>query len=94
MATKSGDKISKMSLAISGITLALVLLLFVRFEFEYNNSKALDKSIQQIEVDLKANIERIVEEKLQIHETAPTTSSKKRPDVTLGKSLFTSGNVM
>lgn len=92
MATKSGDKISKMSLAISGITLALVLFLFVRFE--YNNSKALDKSIQQIEVDLNANIERIVEEKLQIHETAPTTSSKKRPDVTLGKSLFTSGNVM
>lgn len=94
MVMKFGDKISKMFLVIFGIMLVFVLFLFVRFEFEYNNLKVFDKSIQQIEVDFKVNIERIVEEKLQIYEIVFIISSKKRFDVIFGKLLFISGNVM
>lgn len=75
---------NRMSLAISMISLALVSLMFVRFEFVNKHSKALKNRIQRIDVNLKENVERVVEKKLQFYETAPTTRIKERPDVNLG----------
>ena len=71
---------NRMSLAISVISLALVSLMFVRFEFVNKHSRALKNRIQRIDVNLKENVERVVEKKLQFHETAPTTRIKERPD--------------
>lgn len=85
---------NRMSLAISVISLALVSLMFVRFEFVNKHSRALKNRIQRIDVNLKENVERVVEKKLQFHETTPTTRIKERPDVNLGKSLFTHSIVM
>lgn len=76
---------NRMSLAISVISLALVSLMFVRFEFVNKHSRALKNRIQRIDVNLKENVERVVEKKLQFHETAQTTRIKERPDVNLGK---------
>ena len=63
----------------------------MRIEFVYNNSKAmetrLENRIQQIDDDLKTNMERIVKKRLQIYETASTIRRKERPDVIFGKSL-------
>ena len=65
--TKSAEKISKIPLAISVTSLTLVtLLLLMRIEFVYNNSKALEirlqNRIQRIEDDLKTNRENSEEE--------------------------------
>ena len=91
--TKSTEKISRFPLAISVTSLTLVTLLFMRIEFVYNNSKALEirleNRIQRIDDDLKTNIERIVKKRLQIYETASTTRRKERPDVIFGESLAT-----
>ena len=91
--TKSTEKISRIPLAISVTSLTLVTLLFMRIEFVYNNSKALEirleNRIQRIDDDLKTNIERIVKKRLQIYETASTTRRKERPDVIFGESLVT-----
>ena len=76
--TKSSEEISRISVAISVTSLTLVTLLFMRIEFVYNNSKAmeirLENRIQQIDDDLK---------------TASTTRRKERPDVIFGESLVT-----
>ena len=91
--TKSTEKISRISLAISVTSLTLVTFLFMRIEFVYNNSKALEtrleNRIQQIDDDLKTNMERIVKKSLQIYETASTTRRKEKPDVMFGESLVT-----
>ena len=91
--TKSTEKICRISVAISVTSLTLVTFLFMRIEFVYNNSKALEirleNRIQRIDDDLKTNIERIVKEKLQIYENASTTRRKERPDVIFGESLVT-----
>ena len=91
--TKSTEKISRIPLAISVTSLTLVTLLFMRIEFVYNNSKALEirleNRIQRIDDDLKTNIERIVKKRLQIYETASTTRRKERPDVIFGELLVT-----
>ena len=91
--TKSTEKISRIPLAISVTSLTLVTLLFMRIEFVYNNSKALEirleNRIQRIDDDLKTNIERIMKKRLQIYETASKTRRKERPDVILGESLVT-----
>ena len=75
--TNSSEKISRISVALSATSLNLVTLLFMRIEFVYNNSKALEtrleNRIQRIDDDLKTNIERIVKKRLQIYETASTT---------------------
>ena len=96
--TKSTEKISRISVAISLTSLTLVTFLFMRIEFVYNNSKALETKlenrIQRIDDDLKTNIERIVKKKLQIYENASTTRRKERPDVIFGKSLFTRTSVL
>ena len=96
--TKSTEKISRIPLAISVTSLTLVTFLFMRIEFVYNNSKALEtrleNRIQRIDDDLKTNIERIVKKKLQIYENASTTRRKERPDVIFGKSLFTRTSVV
>ena len=96
--TKSTEKISRISVAISLTSLTLVTFLFMRIEFVYNNSKALEtrleNRIQRIDDDLKTNIERIVKKRLQIYETASTTRRKERPDVIFGKSLFTLTSVV
>ena len=96
--TKSSEKIRIISLAISVTSLTLVTLLFMRIEFVYNNSKALEirleNRIQRIDDDLKTNIERIVKKRLQIYETASTTRRKERPDVIFGESLVTRTSVM
>ena len=95
---KSTEKISRISVAISLTSLTLVTFLFMRIEFVYNNSKALETKlenrIQRIDDDLKTNIERIVKKKLQIYENASTTRRKERPDVIFGKSLFTRTSVV
>ena len=76
--TKSSEEISRISVAFSVTSLTLVTLLFMRIEFVYNNSKAmeirLENRIQQIDDDLK---------------TASTTRRKERPDVIFGESLVT-----
>ena len=91
--SKSSEKSSRISVAISVTSLTLVTLLFMRIEFVYNNSKALEarleNRIQRIDDDLKTNIERIVKKRLQIYETASTTRRKERPDVIFGESLVT-----
>ena len=91
--SKSTEKISKISVAISVTSLTLVTLLFMRIEFVYNNSKALEarleNRIQRIDDDLKTNIERIVKKRLQIYENASTSRRKERPDVIFGESLAT-----
>ena len=91
--SKSSEKISKISVAISVTSLTLVTLLFMRIEFVYNNSKALEarleNRIQRIDDDLKTNIERIVKKRLQIYENASTSRRKERPDVIFSKSLVT-----
>ena len=96
--SKSSEKISRISVAISVTSLTLVTLLFMRIEFVYNNSKALEtrleNRIQRIDDDLKTNIERIVKKRLQIYETASTTRRKERPDVIFGKSLATRTSVL
>ena len=96
--SKSSEKISRISVAISVTSLTLVTLLFMRIEFVYNNSKALEtrleNRIQRIDDDLKINIERIVKKRLQIFETASTARRKERPDVILGESLVTHTSVM
>ena len=96
--TKSTEKISRISVAISVTSLTLVTFLFMRIEFVYNNSKAietrLENRIQQIDDDLKTNMERIVKKRLQIYETASTTRRKERPDVMFGESLVTRTSVM
>ena len=96
--TKSTEKISRISVAISLTSLTLVTFLFMRIEFVYNNSKVLEtrleNRIQRIDDDLKTNIERIVKKRLQIYETASTTRRKERPDVIFGKSLFTRTSVV
>ena len=96
--TKSTEKISRIPLAISVTSLTLVTLLFMRIEFVYNNSKALERRlenrIQRIDDDLKTNIERIVKKRLQIYETASTTRKKERPDVIFGESLITRTSVL
>ena len=96
--TKSTEKISRIPLAISVTSLTLVTLLFMRIEFVYNNSKALEirleNRIQRIDDDLKTNIERIVKKRLQIYETASTTRRKERPDFIFGESLVTRTSVL
>ena len=96
--TKSTEKISRISVAISLTSLTLVTFLFMRIEVVYNNSKVLEtrleNRIQRIDDDLKTNIERIVKKRLQIYETASTTRRKERPDVIFGKSLFTRTSVV
>ena len=96
--TKSTENISRISVAISVTSLTLVILLFMRIEFVYNNSKALEtrleNRIQRIDDDLKTNIERIVKKRLQIYETASTTRRKERPDVISSKSLVTRTSVL
>ena len=96
--TKSTENISRISVAISVTSLTLVTLLFMRIEFVYNNSKALEtrleNRIQRIDDDLKTNIERIVKKRLQIYETASTTRRKERPDVISSKSLVTRTSVL
>ena len=96
--TKSSEEISRISMAISVTSLTLVTLLFMRTEFVYNNSKAmetrLENRIQRIDDDLKTNIERIVKKRLQIYETASTTERKERPDVTFGELLVTRTSVL
>ena len=96
--TKSTEKISRISVAISLTSLTLVTFLFMRIEFVYNNSKALEirleNRIQRIDDDLKTNIERIVKKRLQIYETASTTRRKERPDVMFGESLVTRTSVV
>ena len=96
--SKSSKKISKISVAISVTSLTLVTLLFMRIEFVYNNSKALEarleNRIQRIDDDLKTNIERIVKKRLQIYENASTTRRKERPDVISSKSLVTRTSVL
>ena len=96
--TDSRETIIRISVAISVTSLTLVTLLFMRIEFVYNNSKALEtrleNRIQRIDDDLKTNIERIVKKRLQIYETASTTRRKERPDVIFGKSLFTRTSVV
>ena len=91
--TKSTEKISRIPLAISVTSLTLVTLLFMRIEFVYNNSKALEirleNRIQRIDYDLKTNTQRIVKKRLQIYETVSTTRRKERPDVIFRKSLVT-----
>ena len=91
--TISSEKVSRISMAISLTSLTLVTFLFMRIEFVYNNSKALEtrleNRIQRIDDDLKTNIERIVKKRLQIYETASTTRRKERPDVILGELLVT-----
>ena len=68
--TKSTEKISRISVAISLTSLTLVTFLFMRIEFVYNNSKALEirleNRIQRIDDDLKTNIEGIVKKRLQM----------------------------
>ena len=95
---ESTEKISRISVAISLTSLILVTFLFMRIEFVYNNSKALEirleNRIQRIDDDLKTNIERIAKKRLQIYETASTTRRKERPDVIFGKSLFTRTSVV
>ena len=95
--TNSSEKISIISVALSVTSLTLVTVLFMRIEFVYNNSKALEtrleNRIQRIDDDLKTNIERIVKKRLQIYETASTTKRKERPDVTFGESLVTRTSV-
>ena len=95
--TNSSEKISIISVALSVTSLTLVTLLFMRIEFVYNNSKALEtrleNRIQRIDDDLKINIERIVKKRLQIFETASTARRKERPDVILGESLVTRTSV-
>ena len=96
--TKSTEKISRIPLAISVTSLTLVTLLFMRIEFVYNNSKALEirleNRIQRIDDDLKTNTQRIVKKRLQIYETASTTRRKERPDVIFGESLVTRTSVL
>ena len=96
--TNSSEKISRISVALSVTSLTLVTLLFMRIEFVYNNSKALEtrleNRIQRIDVDLKTNIERIVKKRLQTYETASTTKRKERPDVMFGESLVTRTSVL
>ena len=96
--TDSSETIIRISVAISVTSLTLVTLLFMRIEFVYNNSKALEtrleNRIQRIDDDLKINIERIVKKRLQIFETASTARRKGRPDVILGESLVTYTSVM
>ena len=96
--SKSTEKISKISVAISVTSLTLVTLLFMRIEFVYNNSKALEirleNRIQRIDDDLKTNIERIVKKRLQIYETASTARRKERPDIIFGESLATRTSVL
>ena len=91
--TKSTEKISRIAVAISVTSLTLVTFLFMRIEFVYNNSKAietrLENRIQQIDDDLKTNMERIVKKRLQIYETASITRRKEKPDVMFGESLVT-----
>ena len=96
--TKSTEKMSRISVAISVTSLTLVTLLFMRIEFVYNNSKALEtrleNRIQRIDDDLKTNIERIVKKRLQIYETASTARRKEKPDVIFGESLVTRTSVL
>ena len=96
--TDSSETIIRISVAISVTSLTLVTLLFMRIEFVYNNSKALEtrleNRIQRIDDDLKINIERIVKKRLQIFETASTARRNERPDVILGESLVTHTSVM
>ena len=96
--TNSNEKISRISVALSVTSLTLVTLLFMRIEFVYNNSKALEtrleNRIQRIDDDLKKNIERIVKKRLQIYETASTTKRKERPDVIFSESLVTRTSVL
>ena len=55
--TNSSEKISRISVTLSVTSLTLVTLLFMRIEFVYNNSKALEtrlqNRIQRIDDDLK-----------------------------------------
>ena len=96
--SKSSEKMSRISVAISVTSLALVTLLFMRIEFVYNNSKALEtrleNRIQRIDDDLKTNIERIVKKRLQIFENASTTRRKERRDIILSKSLLIRTSVL
>ena len=96
--TKSTENISRISVAISVTSLTLVTLLFMRIEFVYNNSKAmetrLENRIQRIDDDLKTYIERIVKKRVQIYDTASTARRKERPDVIFGKSLVTRTSVL
>ena len=96
--SKSSEKISRISVAISVTSLALVKLLFMRIEFVCNNSKALEtrleNRIQRIDDDLKTNIERIVKKRLQIYETASTTRRKERRDIIFSKSLLIRTSVL
>ena len=91
--TDSSETIIRISVAISVTSLTLVTLLFMRIEFVYNNSKALEtrleNRIQRIDDDLKINIERI-----ETASTASTARRKERPDVILGESLVTHTSVM
>ena len=88
--TDSSETIIRISVAILVTSLTLVTLLFMRIEFVYNNSKALEtrleNRIQRIDDDLKINIERIVKKRFQIFENASTTRRKERPDVIFGES--------
>ena len=87
--TKSSEEISRISVTFSVTSLTLVTFLFMRIEFVYNNSKAMEtrlkNRIQQIDDDLKTNIERIVKKRLRIYETASTTRRKEKPDVMFGE---------
>ena len=96
--TDSSETIIRISVAISVTSLTLVTLLFMRIEFVYNNSKALEtrleNRIQRIDDDLKINIERIVKKRFQIFENASTTRRKEKPDVIFGESLLIRTSVL
>ena len=95
---KPCEKISGFSVAISVTSLTLVMLLFMRIEFVYNNSKALETRLenrfQRIDDDLKAKLKRIVEKRLPFQESVQTRKSKGSPDVIFGKSLVTRSSVL
>ena len=87
--TKSADRISKMSLAISVISLALVPLLSIRVEFVYMKARTmetkLENRIQWTEDVLQGKLQKIVEATLQSDETPTTRKTKEQNNIIFGK---------
>ena len=87
--TKSTDRISKMFLAVSVISLALVPFLSLRIEFVYMKARAmetkLENRIQRIEDVLQAKAQKIVEAILQVDEIPTTRKTKERNNIIFGK---------
>lgn len=87
---KSGYKISKMSMAISVISLTLAPLLFVRIEFVYRRADAMEielgNRIQGIEEDMQAKVQTIVQAMLQSSEFSTARQGKESDNVIFGKS--------